>query len=91
MGYGYYILPDGREAGYGVTATCDVIGCEAEIDRGLAYLCGNAPDGHRDSEEFGCGLYFCLDHLDDHECSWPECEDCAYHTLAAGHEGPHHP
>jgi hypothetical protein len=31
---------NGREIGYGVDAECDVPGCTAEIDRGLAYRCG---------------------------------------------------
>lgn len=59
MGYAYYTLADGREAGYGVTATCDKDGCDAEIDRGLGYLCGHMPGG----DEWGCGGYFCGEHL----------------------------
>ena len=59
MGYAYYILPDGREAGYGVEATCDEPGCTARIDRGLGYLCGTEPGG----DEHGCGGYFCGAHL----------------------------
>ena len=65
MGYAYYVLPDGREAGYAVEATCDADGCEAQIDRGLAYLCGTTP-GH--SPDDGCGLYFCGEHTYDHDC-----------------------
>jgi hypothetical protein len=59
MGYGYYVLPDGREAGYSVEATCDEPGCDAQIDRGLGYLCGTDPGGSEDS----CGDYFCGKHL----------------------------
>ena len=59
MGYGYYVLPDGREAGYGVEATCDKDGCEEKIDRGLGYLCGVGPGG----SETSCGGYFCDAHL----------------------------
>ncbi len=59
MGYASYTLPDGREGGYAVDATCDLDGCEAEIDRGLGYLCGSVPGGH----PFGCGKYFCSAHL----------------------------
>lgn len=59
MGYAHYVLPNGREAGYAVEAACDEPGCEAEIDRGLAYLCGVEPGGSEDS----CGDYFCEDHL----------------------------
>lgn len=29
-----------RDIGYGVPAFCDHPGCTAEIDRGLAYVCG---------------------------------------------------
>lgn len=71
MGYGYYILPDGREAGYGVEAECDQPGCIAPIDRGLGYLCGDEPDGHRDPSEPGCGEYFCPDHESTHNCPNP--------------------
>lgn len=60
MGYASYTLPDGREAGYAVEATCDEPGCDAAIDRGLAYLCGQMPGG----DEYGCGGYFCPDHLE---------------------------
>jgi hypothetical protein len=62
MGYGFYINADGRPAGYGVLATCDRRGCAAEIDRGLAYLCGDTPHGPLDAAP-GCGFYFCGDHL----------------------------
>jgi len=34
-----------RDVGYGVPAWCDHPGCEAEIDRGLSYVCGNEPYG----------------------------------------------
>lgn len=57
MGYGHYVLADGREAGYAVEATCDQDGCDAEIDRG--HLCGRTPGGG----EYGCGGYFCGQHL----------------------------
>jgi hypothetical protein len=68
MGYGYYLLPDGREAGYGVSAECDRDGCTTQIDRGLGWLCGSMPDGHRDESEPGCGRYFCGEHTADHDC-----------------------
>lgn len=47
-----------RDVGYGVPATCDYPGCNAEINRGLAYVCGGEPYGG----EHGCGLYFCDAH-----------------------------
>lgn len=49
---------DGRPIGYGVEATCDHEGCEAHIDRGLAYACG---DMHGE-DVFWCHRYFCGDH-----------------------------
>ena len=68
MGYAYYVLSDGREAGYNVPATCDEPGCNAEIDRGLAYLCGEMPGGGDDC----CGDYFCYAHL-----NWNQrCDRC---------------
>lgn len=72
MGFAYYVLPDGREAGYGVEATCDAEGCETRIDRGLGYLCGDSPDGWRDESEPGCGRYFCGAHEFDHDCPNPD-------------------
>lgn len=71
MGYAHYTLPDGREAGYSVEAECDKDGCTEQIDRGLGYLCGSAPDGWRDFEEPGCGRYFCGQHSVDHDCPNP--------------------
>ena len=48
-----------RDIGYGVPAVCDHPDCDAEIDRGLGYVCGGEPYGG----ESGCGLYFCGSHL----------------------------
>lgn len=45
-----------RWAGYGVPAICDHPECEAEIDRGFSYRCG-------EDDEAGCGLSFCASHL----------------------------
>jgi hypothetical protein len=56
----------GRDIGYSIAATCDQPGCKAEIDRGLGYICGYM---HGD-EQFGCGKYFCTDHLT--MCQHPE-------------------
>lgn len=94
MGYSYYLLPDGREAGYGVEAECDHPNCHARIDRGMAYLCGQNPLGHKDADEPGCGNYYCGDHEFDHDCTEPVCDlfpadggmSC---ELAAGHDLPH--
>lgn len=48
-----------RDIGYGVPAKCDHPGCDKDINRGLAYVCGGEPYGG----EHGCGLYFCAEHL----------------------------
>lgn len=48
-----------RDIGYGVPCTCDHPECDAEINRGLACVCGGEPHGGDD----GCGLFFCGKHL----------------------------
>jgi hypothetical protein len=63
MGWSHGVNSDGREVGYGVEATCDHEGCEAKIDRGLAYCCGAMHTGMRDEDRPGCGGYFCPNHL----------------------------
>ena len=75
MGYAFYVLPDGREAGYSVEATCDQDGCDTQIDRGIGYLCGDAPDGWRDEGKPGCGRYFCGEHTWSHDCPSPDEDD----------------
>lgn len=47
-----------RDIGYGVPAICDQPKCTAEIDRGLAFVCGSEPYGG----DHGCGLFFCSAH-----------------------------
>ena len=98
MGYAYYTLPDGREAGYGIIATCDAEGCTVTIDRGLGYLCGRLPDGHRDFDEYGCGRYFCHEkhhHPQQHDCPNPRCAYVPEDTDLEGADfcdrGTHHP
>lgn len=62
MGYAYYeITRNGEtiEAGYSVPTVCEEDGCEENIDRGLAHLCGETPGG----DEHGCGGYYCGNHL----------------------------
>lgn len=90
MGYASYTISrngEEIEAGYAVEATCEQKGCEAQIDRGLAHLCGQTPGG----DEHGCGGYFCGEHLfmgsnqetgdlcsscsDRYEAEHPETED----------------
>ncbi|QOV99959.1 hypothetical protein RCF27_05935 [Rhodococcus pyridinivorans] len=93
MGFVYYILPDGREAGYGVEAECDDPECHRRIDRGRGYLCGHNPLGSKEDDEAGCGNYFCHRHLPDHRCPLPECgvrcDDELPCSLVAGHHRPH--
>lgn len=48
-----------RDIGYGVPAICDQPKCKREIDRGLSYVCGSEAYGG----DFGCGLFFCSEHL----------------------------
>ena len=62
-----------RDIGYGVPARCDHPGCNEEIDRGLAHVCGEQPYGG----ERGCGLYFCAAHLEWHERLPRLCERCS--------------
>jgi hypothetical protein len=62
MGYASYtITRNGEEieAGYGIDTVCETPDCTAEIDRGLAHLCGETPGG----DERGCGGYHCGEHM----------------------------
>jgi len=58
LGWSYGINSEGREIGYSVQATCDWPDCDAKIDRGLSYLCGEMSDDGLTS----CNGYFCEDH-----------------------------
>lgn len=62
-----------RDIGYGVPAICDYPGCNARIDRGLSYVCGEEPYGG----DRGCGLYFCGKHLLTHVRLPQLCERCS--------------
>jgi hypothetical protein len=76
MGYAIYEF-NGRDCGYAVPAVCEHPNCDAEIDRGISYVCGGTPDS-----EFGCRLYFCEKHLqyapNDNGDSVQVCDRCAY-------------
>jgi hypothetical protein len=74
----------GRWIGYGVPAWCDHPKCMEEIDRGLAYVCGNEPYGG----EKGCGLYFCPKHQVDFD---QRCPRCARYKAPYKHPKPEHP
>lgn len=60
MGWGYCGVntDTGEEMGYTVPGVCAEGGCTAEINHGLAYLCGSM---HQDGES--CNRYFCGRHL----------------------------
>ena len=58
MGWSHGIV-EGKRVGYGVRAKCEHPGCNARIDRGLAFKCGN---------DIGrgvgfCNRFFCSKHL----------------------------
>lgn len=62
-----------RDIGYGVPSICDFPGCNEEIHRGLAYVCGSEPYGG----SRGCGLFFCEQHREYHPRLEVElCERC---------------
>jgi hypothetical protein len=67
-----------RWIGYGVPAVCEHPDCDEEIDRGLAYRCGDLSDD-------GCNMFFCENHLayaydaEQNELSdWALCERCIW-------------
>lgn len=62
-----------RFVGYGVPAYCDHPGCNEEIDRGFAYICG----GDFYGGDRGCGLFFCGEHLIMHRRLPQLCERCS--------------
>lgn len=57
MGWSYAIV-NGKEIGYSVKATCDHPGCDAVINRGVDYACG---DMHG-AGSVSCDGYFCGKH-----------------------------
>lgn len=73
----------GRPIGYNHNAICDHPGCNEQIDRGLAFACG---DMHGE-DEVSCEKYFCGDHkqnfvkttYDDRIVS--VCDECAKQLL----------
>ena len=77
-----------RDIGYGVPAYCDHPECWVEIDRGLAYVCGDAPYGG----EHGCGLYFCSRHLGYYsENKNGVCKRCGTYKQPYSITKPEHP
>lgn len=74
-----------RDIGYGVPAKCDHPDCDADINRGLAYVCGGEPYGG----EHGCGLYFCGEHLQYKVIdgrTYQLCDLCCSHNHGSGEE-----
>lgn len=63
----------GRAVGYAVRAICDEPGCKTQIDRGLAFVCGQMHGG----SETACGGYFCSDHLFMVLGTGQRCRSCA--------------
>ncbi len=66
---------NGRPIGYRHEATCDHPGCNAPIDRGLAYACGGM---HGEGEHY-CEGYFCSDHMwhiEVEDCGIQVCREC---------------
>jgi hypothetical protein len=76
-----------RDIGYGVPAYCDHLGCGAEIDRGLSYVCGGEPYGG----DRGCGLYFCEKHLHFHARLPQLCCRCSPRNRKPFTPTPDHP
>jgi hypothetical protein len=81
-----------RDIGYGVPAWCDLPTCHEEIDRGLAYVCGGDPYGG----EYGCGLFFCEEHLVYHKPRGAEdsvqlCPRCVRRRAPYKNIAPDHP
>ena len=73
MGYGFCGKDDhGREFGYLVISTCDHPDCDAEIDRGMGFACGE--DHFKDHS---CRGYYCADHGNNHE-DWEYGGICYY-------------
>lgn len=68
-----------RHIGYGVPCKCEHPDCDKDIDRGLAYRCGDLGDD-------GCNLFFCTDHLAYEITSYEDdlpvavCERCSERT-----------
>ena len=84
MGYAHYDTPLG-DSGYAVEDICNQDGCATQIDRGLAYLCGDRP-GYE--SEDACGRWFCGEHL---FCGpdGQRCGSCLGATGGASRSEPH--
>lgn len=88
MGWSIGEDKDGRDIGYGVPSYCDHPGCNKEIHRGLAYVCGmiNTP-----GEDRGCGNHFCEEHLLSSPKYGQLCERCYPRQKTPFERKPDHP
>lgn len=75
---------NGRPIGYCHEATCDHVGCNTKIDRGLSYACG----GMHGEDEISCEKYFCEEHRSNFivhcEDTFLICDECANILLESG-------
>lgn len=91
MGYAvYWHWKHQRHCGYGVPAYCDQPGCMEEINRGMAYVCGEPL-----ADQFGCGLYFCEKHMVgsrkvEHRY-YDQCSRCLNYRRTSHKPKPEHP
>lgn len=76
MGWAFGENDRGEPVGYGIPDTCNQDGCEVDIDRGLAYCCGNILSAAFSGDGPGCGRYFCSAHLYLGDAPVMLCEAC---------------
>lgn len=74
MGWGCGVNSRGVTVGYSIQAVCAEDGCDAPIDKGLAYCCGGLAGVEG---EKGCGRYFCGQHLFPSGRGGQLCESCS--------------
>jgi len=70
---------EGRDIGYGISATCDQQGCDVKIDRGLGFVCG----GMHGEDEWSCEKYFCEQHrrgFAGQKNEFGVCAECEKHS-----------
>lgn len=79
----------GRPIGYVHAATCDHPGCDAKIDRGLSYACGQMHGEGGAKFDHGCEGYFCGQHLYMTRCGQlcATCRDALGNCLTCCGEG----
>jgi hypothetical protein len=65
-------IETGEAMGYRWPGTCNHPNCGTDIDHGLTFVCGGKHLGGK----YGCGRYFCFNHLTDSELGTQLCKDC---------------